>query len=57
VAYYKRINSKLFLNNFKEVEENIPAPSRNRKRKRLQKTPLFIKDSVKTTVTVRGVSR
>jgi len=55
VAYYKRTNSKLFSNNFKKAKKDIPAPPR--KRKRLQKTPLFIKNSVKTIVTVRGVNR
>jgi len=55
MAYYKRINSKSFLNNFKKVKKKILASFR--KRKRLRKTPLFTKDSVKTTVIVRGVNR
>jgi len=32
MAYYKRINSKLFLNNFKKIKEDILTPSRKRKR-------------------------
>jgi len=54
MVYYKRINSELFLNNFKKVKKDMPAPLR--KRKRLQKTPLFTKNSVKTIITVRGVN-
>jgi len=55
MAYYKRINSKLFLNNFKKVKKDILAPFR--KRKRLRKTSLLTKNLIKIIIAVRGVNR
>jgi len=45
MAYYERTSFELALNYFKEVEKNMPAPFR--KRKRFKKNPLFINDLAK----------
>jgi hypothetical protein len=37
MAYYKRTSFKLFLNIYKKIKKNMPAPFR--KKKRLQKYP------------------
>jgi len=45
MTYYERTNSKLVLNHFKKVKENILTPFR--KRKRFKKNPLLINNLVK----------
>jgi len=54
MAYYKRTNFKLALNNFKKVKKDIPAPPR--KRKRLRKTPL-IADNLIKKIAIRSENR
>jgi len=54
VAYYKRTNFKLILNNFKKVKEDILAPSR--KRKRLRKIPLIANNLIKKII-IRSENR
>jgi len=52
MAYYKRINSKLILNNFKKVKEDMPAPPR--KRKRLYKILLIANNLIKKIIIRSG---
>jgi len=54
MAYYKRTNFKLILNNFKKIKKNILAPFR--KRKRLHKTPLIANNLIKKIV-IRSENR
>jgi len=54
MAYYKRTNSKLALNNFKKIKKNISAPFR--KRKRLRKISLVANNLIKK-ITIRSGNR
>jgi len=45
MAYYERTSSKLILNHFKKVKEDMPTPPR--KRKRPKKNLLFINNLIK----------
>jgi len=54
MAYYKRTNFKLVLNNFKKVKKNMSAPLR--KRKRLYKISLIADNLIKKII-IRGENR
>jgi len=47
-VYHNRINSKLTLNNFKKIKENMLTPFR--KRKRFKKNLLFVNNSIKIMI-------